>query len=198
MNHDIKQRLELKFAELYGLTLNPETNRWDSVANVNISNMGLHKFPIRFGKINGHFSCAHNKLVSLSGGPTEAYNYLCNGNMLTNLDGIAKIIKGSLWCSYNQLTSLEGMPDNVDLLDCANNELTNLNGIAKTIKSNFYCEDNKLTSLNGLQSIIKGDFWCHYNKLTSLDVLEAVTGNIRYTDNEKDLSQDAEKLAGLF
>ena len=47
---DIKRRLELKFAENFPITLNPETNRWDSKGSVDLSNMNLSRLPLKFGK----------------------------------------------------------------------------------------------------------------------------------------------------
>jgi len=110
----------------------------------------LTEIPFQFGKINGHFNCAYNQLISLEGCPKE--------------------IKGNFICSNNQLISLEGCPEiiNGDFI-CYGNKLTSLNGCPKEVKKDFYCFYNQLTSLEGCPEIINGDFECDDNLKDSIE-----------------------------
>jgi len=82
--------------------------------------MNLVRIPLKFGKIQGIFSCAFNRLTSLEGSPKIAVsNFSCNDNDLVDLKGAPQIVGGSFYCFNNKLTSLEGAP--------------------KTVGGNFYC-----------------------------------------------------------
>ena len=54
----------------------------------------LTEIPIKFGRVNGYFSCSENQLTTLKNSPTS--------------------VGEDFWCSYNNLTSLEGCPISVD------------------------------------------------------------------------------------
>jgi hypothetical protein len=57
--------------------------------HVDLDDQGLTKIPIKFGKIDGSFSCNNNYLTSLENGPYEVtQNYSCQGNYLTTLPKI--------------------------------------------------------------------------------------------------------------
>jgi hypothetical protein len=84
----------------------------DVAGNVYLSDKELTKIPINFGRVNGSFSCGHNKLTNLEGSPREVGGYFhCNDNQLTKLQGAPDIVEGSFICSNNRLNTLEGAPD---------------------------------------------------------------------------------------
>jgi hypothetical protein len=108
------------------------------------------KLPVHFGKVDGHFWCFTNSLISLDGAPHH--------------------VGDSFDCSENQLTSLTGAPSSVGKnFECHRNELTSLVGAPTTVGRTFWCSDNQLTSLVGAPTAIGGDFWCYNNPLDSLD-----------------------------
>ncbi len=47
----------------------------------------LEKLPLKFNKVNGHFTCGYNKLESLEGSPIEVNgNFYCHNNKLTSFE----------------------------------------------------------------------------------------------------------------
>jgi hypothetical protein len=84
----------------------------------------IHKFPIKFGKIDGVFNCSDNWLTTLENGPT--------------------IVNNTFGCSHNKLTSLLGSPEYVGKhFYCSNNPLRSLNGFPKKLVGNFECSYSK-------------------------------------------------------
>ncbi len=75
----------------------------------------LERLPVRFGTIGG--------------------NFVCNGNLLTSLEGAPVTVGGGFWCAGNRLTSLVGAPG--------------------AVGRNFYCYNNQLTSLVGVHRILR-------------------------------------------
>jgi hypothetical protein len=158
MKHLIQYRLfesnkDIEFiCKKYGIenwTIN-EDGSIDVNGNVDLSEKGLDKLPIKFRNVTG--------------------NFYCYSNNLTSLEGCPKLIFGDFICSYNNLTSLEGGPKSVGgFFDCYNNKLTSLEGCPKSVGGSFYCSSNKLTSLEGSPKSVGGDFVCSYNNLISLE-----------------------------
>jgi len=124
-------------------TINPDGSI-DVDGDVDISNRGLTKIPLKFRKVSGNFYCHNNKLTSLEGAPTS--------------------VGGDFYCSYNQLTSLEGAPTSVGGgFYCHNNKLTSLEGAPTSVGGDFYCSYNRLTSLEGSPTSVSGYFDCDDN-----------------------------------
>ena len=98
---------------------------WDVDGDVFIYNLGLTEIPVKFNKVNGHFSCSENKLKSLKGAPKEVGgSFYCSDNNLTSLTGAPKEVGGSFDCSHNNLTSLTGAPKEVGGdFDCSYNKV---------------------------------------------------------------------------
>jgi hypothetical protein len=63
---------------------------------------------LEFDVVTGNFSCAHNQLVSLIGGPRKVGgNFDCTANPLLSLEGAPLEIGGTLWCDVFGLKSVE-------------------------------------------------------------------------------------------
>ncbi|HDL74993.1 MAG TPA: hypothetical protein ENH06_01235 [bacterium] len=82
---------------------------------IDLSNLGLTSFPIRFKDVKGSFYCDRNKLASLKGAPqTVAEDFDCSGNKLTSLKGAPQIVRRNFYCYGNNLISLKGIPQIVE------------------------------------------------------------------------------------
>ena len=123
---------------------------------------------VKFGKVNGYFSCYQNELTSLVGAPqTVGRDFYCGKNRLTSLVGAPQKIGGDFGCDNNHLTSLEGAPQIISRsFRCGNNHLTTLEGAPKTVGGDFYCEDNQLTTLVGAPKTVDGGFYCYGNTVS--------------------------------
>jgi hypothetical protein len=158
----------------YGITnytINSDGNV-DVDGNVDLSDKGLSKLPLKFGKVSGHFYCYSNQLESLEGGPIEVgrdFN-CCSNNYLTTLEGGPSKVGGGFDCRHNQLTTLEGCPSDVGgNFYCNGNKLTTLEGCPSEVGGSFDCSNNYLTTLEGGPSHVGGDFDCRYNRLITLE-----------------------------
>jgi len=86
----------------------------DVDGDVDLSNKGLTKLPLKFNNVSGYFDCGFNKLESLEGAPQSLGGYFdCSYNRLTTLEGGPKSVGGHFYCSWNKLTKLEGAPQSV-------------------------------------------------------------------------------------
>jgi hypothetical protein len=100
----------------------------DVDGDVNLTNKGLNKLPLKFRNVSGDFICQHNKLTSLEGSPQS--------------------VGGRFHCQYNKLISLEGGPQSVNGdFYCNNNKLTSLEGSPQSIGGNFYCSGSPVESI---------------------------------------------------
>ena len=152
---------EIEEYDIRNYTLNDDGSI-DVNDNVNLSNKGLTKLPIKFRNVTGDFECSHNNLKSLEGSP--------------------KTIGGDFYCDSNKLTSLLGSPETVGgYFSCSSNELTSLLGSPETIGSDFYCYENNLKSLEGSPKMVGRNFHCKNNNLKSLEGIGDVKGKI-YSD----------------
>ena len=69
--------------------------------DVDLSELGLEKLPVRFKEVEGDFDCHHNKLTSLEGAPKEVRgNFDCSYNELTSLEGAPKVVGDNFWCEF--------------------------------------------------------------------------------------------------
>ena len=159
--------------------------------SVNLDNCNLERLPLRFGKVNGYFSCEHNRLTTLEGAPRIVsggfycmHNYLtdligspelidhdfnCSDNNLETLEGCIKKIGGKFFCNNNQLTTLIGGPIEANGYSCCMNNLTSLEGAPKIVRGSFDCDSNQITSLIGSPRIILGYFSFDSNKVSSFE-----------------------------
>lgn len=135
-------------------TINPDGSI-DVQGNVDLSDMGLTKLPLRFGNVSGGFYCGNNQLISLEGGPQR--------------------VGGVFYCGYNKLISLEGGPGEVGGdFNCDDNQLITLEGSPGVVGRHFNCSYNQLISLEGSPQRVGGVFSCSYNQLITLE--DALTG----------------------
>lgn len=101
----------------------------DVDGDVDISQKNLTKIPIKFGKVAG--------------------NFICNGNILTNLVNSPKEVGGSFVCDSNHLKSLHNSP--------------------RIVNGDFYANNNEIETLRGCPEFIGGIFSMYGNKLKQID-----------------------------
>ena len=91
--------------------------------SVIINKMLFSNLPIRFGKVNGFFSCKEN--------------------MMTHLKGSPSYVSGDFYCAENNLVTLKGAPKYVGGdFNCHDNDLKTLEGLGE-VHGDFYCHNNK-------------------------------------------------------
>ncbi len=146
----------------------------DVAGAVDISDKHLTHIPVRFGVVDGHFSCSNNQLTCLIGAPSTCKSMVCADNKLTDLTGVPGQCEW-LCCSHNQLTSLVGVPD-----DCRE----------------IYCEDNQLTHLDGIPAGCIA-IWCHGNPWLA-DISAAADGCTVYCDNDAVARSIAERQLSVL
>ena len=152
-------------------SLNPSTGLVDVDGDFDCSREGLNDLlGIRFGKAFWNFYCNGNNLTSLEGAPqTVGGDFYCSDNSLQTLEGAPQTVGGDFSCNKNKLTTIEGAPQIVyGAFYCSGNMLTSLTGAPQTVGGEFGCTDNKLTSLEGAPETVGGEFSCYNNRLTSL------------------------------
>lgn len=148
----------------------------DVDGEVNLSEMGLKKLPIKFGKVTGNFYCDYNKLTSLDGAPKEVgENFNCDVNQLTSLRGAPKEIGASFYCNYNQLVTLRGAPKEVaGNFYCNHNQLITLEGSPKELGHFFSCEGNPIWNIYRLfSSYQEYQDSLDYNYLRGTDIVKS-------------------------
>jgi hypothetical protein len=99
-------------------SLNPSTGLVDLQGDFNCSRESLEGLNdllgIRFGEAPWNFHCNGNNLTSLEGAPqTVGGDFYCVDNKLTSLVGAPQTVGGDFYCNNNRLTSLEGAPQTV-------------------------------------------------------------------------------------
>jgi len=152
-------------------SLNQLTGLVDVDGDFDCSREGLDDLlGIRFGKAFWNFYCNGNNLTSLEGAPqTVGGDFYCSDNPLQTLEGAPQTVGGDFSCNKNKLTTLEGAPQEVNgAFYCSGNMLASLTGAPQTVGGEFGCTDNKLTSLEGAPETVGGEFSCYNNMLTSL------------------------------
>lgn len=109
------------FYGIYGYTINPDGSI-DVNGDVKLTDDRLDKIPIKFNKINGHFSCEYNNLSNLENFPNEiSGSVYLSGNNLKNLKGFGKV-GGIIYLHGNPLESLEGYNGNYGYLFVQNKD----------------------------------------------------------------------------
>ena len=86
--------------------LNPSTGEVDVDGDFNCVGQGLSDLKgVRFGKVEGNFSCEDNQLTSLEGAPREVGgNFSCRNNQLTTLEGAPQKVGGGFDCDNNPVS----------------------------------------------------------------------------------------------
>jgi hypothetical protein len=106
----------------------------DGVVNVNVNCYMRRRtqdgrLPVQFGTIDGDFSLASMRIVSLEGSP--------------------QVVEGNFDCSFNQLTSLQHCPQSVMDFDCSNNPLTTLQWCPR-VPAELLCDNAQLRDLTSV------------------------------------------------
>jgi len=129
--------------------------------NVDLSNRGLTKIPLKFNHIDGCFYFTGNKSKSLKFVP--------------------KYVSGDFGYSYNYLTELEFCPEYVggDFY-CRSNNLTSLEGLPKSIYGDIICEYNKIWSFRGIPDNFRGYLYCSGNPIDRIWKLFESSGDIEF------------------
>ena len=170
LTQDQKDFLD-KYTKGGSWSLNPSTGLVDVDGDFDCSREGLNDLlGIRFGRAFWNFYCNGNNLTSLEGAPqTVGGDFYCSDNSLQTLEGAPQTVGGDFSCNKNNLMTIEGAPQIVNgAFYCSGNMLTSLTGAPQTVGGEFGCTDNKLTSLEGAPQTVGGDFSCYNNRLTSL------------------------------
>ena len=100
-------------------TIDEKTLVINPLSSIEITNNKLVEFPsyIRFGTVNGSFSCSDcTSLKSLKGAPIEvSRDFYCNNcSSLKSLEGAPKKVDGDFYCNNcASLTSLENIPTRI-------------------------------------------------------------------------------------
>lgn len=82
----------------------------DVNGDVNISDIGITKIPVKFGKVSGSFNVSTNRLTSLRNSPQEVGgDFNCSNNYLTNLVGGPLSVGNTYDCSKNRLKDINGI-----------------------------------------------------------------------------------------
>ena len=82
---------------------------------VNLTEKGLTKLPLKFGKVTGYFDCSDNQLTSLEGAPYYVGGYFsCYNNQLKTLEGGPETIIGGYYCLNNKLINFKGFPEHYE------------------------------------------------------------------------------------
>ena len=104
--------------------------------NVDLSQLGLKKLPLRFIEVTGEFSCSWNQLTALDGCPQKA---------------------GSVFAHQNRLTSLIGGPEQVlDTYDVSDNELQVLDELPGRIGKKLIVSRNPGSPLQAPSGLLRG------------------------------------------
>ena len=153
-------------------TQNPD-GTWSCKGDVDLSNLGLEKLPVKFKRVEGNFDISHNNLTTLEGSP--------------------EYVGGEFDCSWNKLPTLKGAPSRVEgFFVGRGNNFTSLRGAPKYVGDSLFLQDNKLPTLKGAPEYVGGSIHCQDNKLISLEGIGEVRGIIytaRNSSRLKDLKQ---------
>lgn len=112
-NDHIKEILDSLGIENY--TVNDDLTV-DVESDVNISDIGITKIPVKFNKVIGDFNVSTNRLTSLINSPKEITgDFNCSNNYLTTLVDGPSLVGGVYDCSKNRLKSLDGIGEYKEL-----------------------------------------------------------------------------------
>lgn len=87
-----------------------DQKKWVVYVNgdVHLHNKNLTCLPVQFAGVEGTFNVSKNKLTSLKGSPSHAQEFLCSGNLLTDLVGGPQYVQTTYIALENPLLSLNG------------------------------------------------------------------------------------------
>lgn len=116
----------------------------DVTGDVDFDMRELKYLPIKFGNVEGDFTCVTNKLTTLNGSPQKVSgDFRCSNNKLTDLKGSPKFVRKNFSCSRNLITTLVGGPQEVyGDYHCSSNRLTDLRGFPEVYRGNVYILTN--------------------------------------------------------
>lgn len=130
--------------------LNSDTNLVDVDGNVNLTNKGLNKIPLRFGKITGDFLInGNNGITSLEGSPNYVGgSFDCSCCRISTLVGSPRMVGSDFKIHQNNLTNFIGCPDDI--------------GFNSDLKG-IYCMNNQINTFKGIpENLLDGiEFNCH-------------------------------------
>ena len=163
----------------------------DVFENVDISQKGLTRIPIKFKLVDGSFDCSLNKLTNLSNSPDEISGFFeCSNNEIYTLIGGPSSVAGGYYCTDNKLEDLHGFPKYCQVcFDVSRNNIKTLKGCPEFVSARFFsvaynklkdlthgprkvmnfdCSHNDITTLvHGIRDA-NGNFDCTYNRLFNL------------------------------
>ena len=118
-------------------TKNPD-GTYSTEKDVDLSDKGLVRIPVKFKYVGGYFVCCSNKLTSLQGAPKEVGgDFDCGNNNLTSLQGAPERVGGDFECWNNKLTTLQGAPERVGRsFRCFGNPVS-VKELKKTVKREY-------------------------------------------------------------
>lgn len=91
-------------------TINPDRSI-DVNGSVNLAGLEIRRIPIKFGKVNGNFSCESSRLTSLKNSPREVTgDFDCSYNKLKSLQYCPEWVDGDFGFEQNQVTDLTYFP----------------------------------------------------------------------------------------
>jgi len=89
---------------LEGCTKNSD-GTYSCSGDVDLSNLGLTKLPVKFKEVGGSFYCYDNKLTTLEGCPQKVGGWFdCGKNKLTTLKGCPQKVGGGFDCRNNPVS----------------------------------------------------------------------------------------------
>ncbi len=118
----------------------------DVHSNVLLSGKKLKSIPVQFGKINGSFLIADNKLTSLKGCPKVVKNsFTCSNNQLTSLKHCPQEVGEYFIFHSNPIETLKFLPNLVGVFAANEDSCPSLDNFQVKIKSYFSheCSDKK-------------------------------------------------------
>ena len=111
---------------------------------------------------------SYNNLKSLKDCPEEVDGsiYCSYNKKLTSLEGLPKIINGSLILAVCSIDTLVGGPDEIKgNFNLSQNKLTSLKGSPKKVEGNFTVNNNEIDLLDGAPQEVGGDFLIYGNAI---------------------------------
>jgi hypothetical protein len=106
--------------------------------DVFLYNKELTKFPLKFGKVTGYFTCHHNQLTTLKGCPYEVGGYFdCRVNKLTSLEFCPRRVGGEFWCARNNIREFSGPKYIGDGFFCHTNPIENIWNIINPVDNRW-------------------------------------------------------------
>jgi len=125
---------------------------------------------IRFGVVDGNFTCKGMNLPTGEGFPDQVTGNLdCSQNSLRSFEKITPLIGGSLNCSYNTIRDLTDFPKVAKSIDLSNNRIRTLSNLPTVVEGDFDCSHNPLISLSGCPKIVNGQFMCVHTTIKTLE-----------------------------